>query len=323
MMDNRPFGWCFIGIGRLAEKVAAEITPSGRHRIVSAYTRRMERCREFGAKYGAKACAAVQEAVTAPGVDGVYVVTPHNNHYESAKAALEAGKSVLCEKPITTDAGQARELFRLAREKNIYLAEAMWTWFAPTANRVKQWVDEGRFGEIKKASASYHVNIRDRGGRVTDPNCAGGALLDLGIYPITYLYRLFGKPAQVECRGILEDGIDLCENVVLTFPGGARYTATVSLKDNEGLEWLRIEGSGASVAIPGFHAAGGAVLRRGQRTLDQVEGSGGYLNEFDLAAEEIREGRTESRLVPAQATLDVMEILDECRRQMGLVYPFE
>lgn len=322
-MDNRPFGWCFIGTGRLAEKVAAEITPSGRHRIVSVYTRRMERCREFAAQYGALACQNIQEALSAPRVDGVYVVTPHTNHYESAKAALEAGKSVLCEKPIATDAGQGRELFRLAREKNAYLAEAMWTWFAPTANRVKQWMDEGRFGEIRQVTANYHANIRSRGGRVTDPNCAGGALLDIGIYPITYLYRLFGRPVQVECRGILEDGIDLCEDVELAFSGGARYTASVSLNDNQGMEWLRIKGSGASVAIPGFHAANGATLRKGWRTLDQVKGSGGYLNEFDLAAGEIRAGFSESRFVPAQATLDVMEILDECRRQMGLVYPFE
>lgn len=322
-MDSKPFGWCFIGTGGLAEKVAAEITPSGQHRIVSVYTRRMERCREFAAQYGALACPTIREALSAPGVDGVYVVTPHTNHYESTKAALEVGKSVLCEKSITTDAEQARELFRLAREKNVYLAEAMWTWFAPTANRVKQWVDEGRFGKIRQVTASYHVNIRGRGGRVTDPNRAGGALLDIGIYPITYLYRLFGKPVQVECRGILEGGIDLCEDVELTFPGGARYTASVSLKDNRGLEWLRIKGTEASVSIPGFHAANGASLRKGWRTLDQVKGSGDYLNEFNLAAREIRDGLAESRFVPPQATLDVMDILDECRRQMGLVYPFE
>lgn len=322
-MGNRPFGWCFIGAGRLAEKVAAQIVPSGRHRIVSVYTRRMERCREFAAKYGALACPAIQEALSAPGVDGVYVVTPHNDHYDSTKTALEAGKAVLCEKPITTDAGQARELFRLAREKNAYLAEAMWTWFAPTANRVKQWVDEGRFGELRQVTANYHANIRGRAGRITDPSRAGGALLDIGIYPITYFYRLFGKPVQVDCRGVLEGGIDLCEDVELTFSDGVRYAASISLKDDRGLEWLRMKGSEASVSIPWFHAANGAALRKGWRTLDRVKGSGGYLNEFDLVAGEIREGLAESRFVPSQATLDVMDILDECRRQMGLVYPFE
>lgn len=322
-MDSRPFCWCFIGSGRLAERVAAEIIPSRRHRIVSVFTRRIERCREFAARYGALACSTIQEALSVPEVEGVYVVTPHNNHYESTKAALETGKNVLCEKPITTDTGQARELFRLAREKNAYLAEAMWTWFAPTANRVKEWVDEGRFGEIRQVLANYHINIRGRAGRVTDPNCAGGALLDIGIYPITYLYRLFGKPLQVECRGILADGIDLCEDVGLTFAGGVCCKASISLKDIKGLEWFRIQGSNASVSIPGFHAAGGAVLRQGWRRLDQVKGSGSYLNEFDLAVGEIREGLIGSRFVPPQATLDVMGILDECRHQMGLVYPFE
>lgn len=323
MSNETAFRWCFIGTGTLAAKVAKEITATGRHRIVSAYTRRMEKCRAFADQYGARACADAAEATAAPDVDGVYVVTPHSNHYEYVKLALELGKPVLCEKAFTTDAKQARELIELAEEKGIYLAEAMWTWFSPIAQQVKQWVTDGAFGEIQQVIANYHMNSRGYAPRVTDPNRAGGALLDVGVYPITYLYRLFGKPESVRCVGRLEKGIDLTEDVTMAFPGGAVYTASASIVDYKGLEKLKIVGTNASTSIRFFHFANKAVLRRKHGKNEIVRGDGSMTNEFDRAAEEIRAGLTESKFVPHQATLDVMEIMDECRRQMGLVYPFE
>lgn len=317
------FNWCFIGTGTLAGKVAKEITKSGRHSIVSVYSRRMEKCREFAMPYGALPCATAQEAITAPGVDAVYIVTPHNSHYEYVKLALKLGKPVLCEKPFTVEAKQAEELIWLAEEKGIYLAEAMWTWFSPIANQVKAWLDGGEFGEIQEVIANYHMNSRGYAPRVTDPNRAGGALLDVGVYPITYLYRLFGNPAAVKCDGVLEGGIDLKEDVAMTFSNGRTFTASVSIVDFKGLERLKIVGDKASVSIRFFHSANSVKLRRKTGKNETFRGDGSMLNEFDRAAEEIREGLTESRLVPHQATLEVMKILDQCRAQMGLVYPFE
>lgn len=323
MSAENAFHWCFIGTGTLAGKVAKEITASGRHRIVSVYTRRMEKCRAFAEPYGALACAGAEEAITAPEVDGIYVVTPHSSHYEYVKLALELGKPVLCEKAFTTDAKQAEELIRLAEEKGVYLAEAMWTWFSPVAQQVKQWLDDGEFGEITKVVANYHMNSKGYAPRVTDPNRAGGALLDVGVYPITYLYRLFGKPTEVKCAGVLENGIDLSEDVTMVFPGGESYTASASIADYKGLERLKIVGTKASVSIPFFHMANKATLRRKDGKNQAFKGNGSMTNEFDRVAEEIRSGRTESRFVPHETTLDVMRIMDECRRQMGLVYPFE
>lgn len=328
-MDNQPssrhapFGWCFIGTGRLAYQVAAEILGSGRHRIVSAYSRRVESAWEFTGKFGGGAFETAGEAIGAPGVDGVYVVTPHNAHYEYVKAALELGKSVLCEKPFTTDAGQTRELFELAEEKGVYLAEAMWTWFSPVAQKVKAWLEDGEFGRIESVTANYRLDMRNYATRLTDPARAGGALLDIGVYPITYLYRLFGRPERVVCAGVLEDGIDLEENVDMTFPGGQTYRASVSMREVEGVESFAIDGTKAKIAIPWFHMAGEAKLERKNGPAETFTGDGGYLNEFDVAAKEIRSGARESARVPKRATIDVMEIMDACRRQMGLVYPFE
>lgn len=317
------FNWCFIGAGRLARGVAREITRSGRHRVVSVYARRPERCREFARPYGALPCATAAEAIAAAGVDAVYIVTPHSTHYEYAKLALELGKPVLCEKPFATDAGQAEELIRLARSKGLYIAEAMWTWFSPVANQVKSWLDSGEFGELKKVKFTYHAAIKNGASRLTDPNQAGGALLDIGVYPITYLYRLFGNPVKVECAGELENGVDLREDVAMTFSDGGRYVASISMADWTGLERMSIKGTKASLTTFFYHNAGRVKLKRKQGKNEVFKGDGSMLNEFDLVAREIREGLAESRYVPYQSTLDVMRVLDECRRQLGLVYPFE
>ncbi len=138
MATLSKFNWCFIGAGTLANIVAKEVLPSGRHRIAAVYTRNAQKCRDFAGKYGGTTCDSAEAAICAPDVDGVYIVTPHTSHYQYAKLALSLGKPVLCEKPITVTTAEAAELFALAEEKCVYLAEAMWTWFSPIAQKVKQ-----------------------------------------------------------------------------------------------------------------------------------------------------------------------------------------
>ena len=317
------FRWAFIGTGTLARGVIRELLPSGRHRIASVYTRRWEKCQEFAEETGAFAARSAEEAINRADVDGVYIVTPHNSHYEYAKLALSLGKPVLCEKPVTTDSRQAEELIALSKEKGVYFAEGMWTWFSPIANQVKAWLDAGEYGELEKVSVTYRVNVIHYAPRLADPQLAGGALLDSGIYPITYLYRLFGKPVSVSCRGKLKDGIDLGERVTLGFADGRSITADISMVDRRNWEWLRIIGSRARTDLRAFHYANEVTLRLKNGKAIHFSGDGSMLNEFDRVAEEIRAGRTDSLLVPQQCTLDVMRILDECRRQMGLIYPFE
>lgn len=322
-MENKVFNWCFIGAGKLAHRVANSILPSGRHKITSVYTRSFEKGKAFAEKFGGTAYETAKEAITAPDVDGVYVVTTHDCHYEYVKLALQLGKPVLCEKAFTITADEARELVALAKEKDLYLAEAMWTWFGTTAHKVKEWLDNGEFGELEEVSLTYNMNSQKYAERVTDPNRAGGALLDVGVYPITYMYRLFGKPTKVVCSGVLENGIDLCEKVDLTFENGKTYSCTASICDFKGLETLKIKGSKAKIKFMFYHFMNKVKLVRKKGKNEVFNGNGGYLREFDVAASEIREGLKESRLVPLDATVDVMEIMDECRRQMGLVYPFE
>ena len=317
------FNWAFIGTGTLAKTVADLITATGRHRIVSVYTRNYEKGLAFAQKYGAQACRTAEEAISAPGVDGVYIVTPHTSHYEYAKQALLLDRPVLCEKPVSTDTAKTAELLQLSEERGVYFAEAMWTWFAPVANKVKEWLDAGEYGEVRRLHMTYHLRSIGYAPRVSDPNMAGGALLDIGIYPLTYIYRLFGMPERIECRGRLKDGIDTGEHVTLYYPGGRKYTWSASILDLWGLERLVLQGTKGSTRLWFYHNAGRVKLYRKHGVDETFRGDGGYVHEFDTAASEIRAGLTESPLVPHRATLEVMQLMAECRRQMGLVYPFE
>lgn len=318
------FRWCFIGTGTLAKQVAKQLSDSGKHELVSCYTRNFEKCKEFAAKYQCKACESAEEAITAEGVEAVYVVTPHNAHFRYVKQALELGRPVLCEKAFTVEASETDELIAIAREKKIYLAEAMWTWFSPAANQVKKWIDEEKIGKIKSADFTYHMKSVNYAERVADPKRAGGALLDITIYPITYAYRLWGMPVKIESTGNIQNGIDYGEDVVLTFANGVRANISASIADFKGFEKMRIKGERGEISAFLYHAMNKVTCKKGMLKKEVFSGPGpkinSYLDEFDTVADEIRQGLTESEKVPLPATSDVMHILDEVRGQIGLVY---
>ena len=322
-MSEKAFQWCFIGTGKLAGGVAEQLTATGRHQVRSVCSRRFEKAKEFAEKWGGEAYEDAASAISAEGVDGVYIVTPHSSHYEMAKLALSLGKPVLCEKPFTMRAEEARDLFRIAMEKKVYLVEGMWTWFAPVANQVSKWVDEGEIGEIKSVETHFLVNVLNYAPRLTDPNLAGGALLDSGVYPLTYLYRLFGKPTDVKCVGNLQGGIDLSEEIELTFENGLKTNLSVAINAEKYDNHILIRGTKGEIYSEGINCSDKAELRRKDGETEIFREPTTMINEFDKTAEEIRLGRIESVYVPAQATIDVMEIMDECRKQMNLVYPFE
>ena len=318
------FNWCFIGCGKLAHTVAEQMKKHGGHKIVSCYTRDLEKCKAFADKYGSVAYDNASDAITAEGVDGVYVVTPHNAHHRFTKLALELGKPVLCEKAFTVTSMETEELISLAKEKNLYLCEAMWTWFSPAANKVKYWVDSGEIGQARGADFTYHMMSVNYAPRNSDPRRAGGALLNITVYPIAYAYRLFGYPTKIESEGKLVGGIDHGEEIKMTFAGGEVVNISASMVDTDGFEKMTIYGERGKIKAPLYHASGIASLRRGLFN-SKLYLSGGklfnsYMDEFDKVAEEIRRGLTESEIYPLKSTLDVMKIMDEIRGQIGLEY---
>ncbi len=311
------FRWAFIGAGKLAHSVAEEVTKSGRHEVVAVYSHTSEKCREFAESLGAKAAASAAAAIGSDNVDGVYVVTPHTSHVEYAPLATRMGKPVLCEKPLSINLKSTEELIRLAEEKKVYLSEAMWTWFSPVSHKVKEWLDAGEYGNLKKIFASFHMIGPKSAKRLWDPALGGGAILDIGIYPIAYLYRLFGMPESITCDAEVRGGVDVRDRIEMNFANGLKGEITISMLDVLGLEGFCLKGDKASTSMMFCHSSNSAKLVRKNGPNEDFHADGSICNEFDCVAREIRAGQTESLLVPHQATLDVMKLMEECLRQAG------
>lgn len=315
------FRWAYIGSGNIAGSTARDIT-KGEHTIASVYSRNFQKAEGFANKYSAAAFDDFERAVNRVDVDGVYIATPHTSHVQYAVRAMELGKPVLCEKPVGVSVGDVDRLIDTARKTGVYFCEAMWTWFSDVALTVKKWVKNGEIGDVKDVVINYMFPgiLMPKTSRVLTPETAGGALLDVGIYPITYCYNLFGYPSKITCTGKLKDGIDISETVILEYSG---FKCTLNMSLCSLKENCTIKGSKGEISLPAFfHMASKAVLKN-ENGKQVFRGKTDYLTEFTRAAQEIREGKTESSYIPFEATRACMQIMDECRKQMNLVYPFE
>ncbi|MCR4593516.1 MAG: Gfo/Idh/MocA family oxidoreductase [Clostridiales bacterium] len=313
------FRWAYVGSGNIAKSTARSIT-KGKHRITAVYSRNTEKGQVFAKKYNAVFYPDFESLLESGDFDAVYIATPHTSHLDYSIRAMNAGKPVLCEKPVGISTDEVCRIIDSSRENNVYFCEAMWTWFSDMATGVKTWIDEKALGDITDVHIDYSFPglMMSKNSRVLTPETAGGALLDVGIYPITYCYRLFGYPDSISCTGTIKNGIDISETVVLGYEG---FDCTLEMSLDKLKEGCRISGTKGSIDIPFFHVARIATLKAGKKK--RLKGKTDYLTEFNHVAEEIRSGKKESVFVPLKATEDCMRIMDECRKQMNLIYPFE
>lgn len=314
------FRWAYIGSGSIAANTARSITRGG-HAITAVYSRNTESAKRFAAKYGANVFESFDALLKSDCFDAVYIATPHTSHPEYSLGAMRAGKPVLCEKPVGVSVKDVDLLIEASEKNGVYFCEAMWTWFPDVARQVKECVDSGRIGKIKSVRINYAFPglLMDKNSRVRKPETAGGALLDIGIYPITYCYNLFGFPERIKCSGTVRGGIDTAETVTLGYGG---FDCTLKMSLSRLKESCVIKGEKGRISIPVFHMAALVNISTGNGK-ERITGRTDYLTEFTRAGEEIKAGRTESAYIPHKATRDCMLIMDECRRQMNLKYPFE
>ncbi len=316
------FRWVIIGCGSIANKVASELVRYEEFEICAVWNRTKQRAEQFAKKYGGKVFDTAEEALKSGGADCAYIATTHDMHLYYSKLAIQFGVPVLCEKPVTVNLRQAEELINFAQEKGVYFAEAMWTWHNPVSLKVKEWIYENKIGEIKRFYASFAVPMVQfiKNPRLTTPELIGGALLDIGIYPVRYAMELFGIPKLVECRGVVSGGVDYEETIILNYDN-FKAEIFVSMKRLKG-EKLVIEGSEGKICVPLYHKAKSAKLRGKYReTFKSVNFLYGL--QFENTAKEIKSGLKDSKFCPLECTLETMAVLDECRRQLGLKYPCE
>ena len=315
------FNWCFIGTGKIARKVAKELVTNPGHRIVSVFNRTKAKAKKFAKIYNSTVYESALEAINDPRVDGVYIATTNETHFYFAKLCLENHKPVLCEKPITGNTKELKELIKLSQENNTLLKEAMWTWYNPVADKVKQWIKEERIGKILSVDCIFNMPIfgyNKAKGRYINPSRYGGALLDLGVYSVRYVYELFGKPKAITAKGKLYNGIDLFNDSIFEYDG---FKAHVSSQINALVgEHCIIKGEKGTIKVPLFHMANKAVLKTKEGKEVFRDRKKKFATQFRVVAEYIK-GEMPNTLVSLDSSVAVMELMDEIRKQIGVVFP--
>ena len=288
--------------------------------------RRLESAREFAADFGAgTAYGSYRELVEDPDVDVVYVASPHGLHREHALMALEAGKPVLCEKAMTLNARHAAELVAVAREKQLFLMEAMWMRCNPTIRRIQQVLATGQIGSVTQVRADLGFRVTaPPTDRLLDPALGGGALLDMGVYPLTFAHLFLGEPSQVAAAATLSDlGVDLNLALALAYDSGAVASLTASMTGPSPRTASIVTELGRIDLPDPFHHPTSVTWTSGEHveTLGEPLIGGGLAHEAIEVIRCLRSGEIESPLVPLDESVALLGLTDRIREQIGVRYP--
>ncbi|MCR5256323.1 MAG: Gfo/Idh/MocA family oxidoreductase [Acetatifactor sp.] len=318
-----------LGAGNIANAMADAI--NGLDDSVKAYgvaSRSLEKSAEFARRHGfEKAYGSYEEMLNDPEVDLVYVATPHSHHYEHIKLCLAHGKAVLCEKAFTANSIQAAEVMAMAEEKGILLTEAMWTRYIPTRNELLHIIESGEIGEVISVEADFSIPL-SHVERLQRPELAGGPLLDLGVYCLTFAAMFLGPDVigmDSTCQKY-ETGVDATDMIVLRFPKGkAAYlrTSMVSGSRNEG----RINGTKGYIQVYNLNDLSKYVVydKAGNVVREVIPKyiANGYEYEVLSCKKALEEGKIECPEMPHAETMRIMNMMDDLRKSWGVIYPFE
>ncbi|MDX2250419.1 MAG: Gfo/Idh/MocA family oxidoreductase [Bacteroidia bacterium] len=321
--------WGILATGKIAHKFAQGLQLLPGAVIQAIGSRSAESAKNFADTYRIPNIHTSYESLAAdPEVDVIYVATPHPGHKEHSLLCLENGKHVLCEKPFAVNAREAQIMVAKAREKNLFLMEAMWTRFMPANVELRKILQDQVIGEVRMLTADFGFASQfDALSRIYNPDLAGGALLDVGIYPISFAYMVFGQePVHLSSTAsICSTGVDDQSAYLFGYANGALARLSSSVATETSREAV-IHGAKGFIRVPLFWKASEIYL--------QVEGKEGVTYKFpypgtglQFQAKEvmdcIREGKTESTIMPLDETLRIMHCLDRIRAQWGMKYPME
>ncbi|RED58592.1 Gfo/Idh/MocA family protein [Cohnella lupini] len=329
MTDQRKVKWGIMGPGGISSSFAKDMIHAPGAELVAVGGRSKEKAEEFANRFGAaRSYGSCEELATDPEVEIVYIGTLHPAHKENALTLIRGGKAILCEKPFTMSAAEAREIVELARERGVFVMEAMWTRHLPPIAKVRGWLREGRIGETRLLKAEFGFDAGwNPESRLLDPAKGGGTLLDAGIYPVSFASLVFGEqPSRIlSSAHIGETGVDEQFSLLFEYDGGR----TASLQGAVRL-WMNndawIYGTKGKIHVPQFLFASEATLHvdgEEAETFKDDRVAQGYAFETIASMNAIREGRLESPIMPLDETIAIMGTLDAIRAQWNLKYPME
>lgn len=322
------FSWGILGPGGIARAFAKDLTLLEGHTIGAVGSRSLANAQSFADEFGGTAYGSYEELVNDSTIDAIYVATPHPAHHDNVILALNAGKPVLCEKPFAVNAHEAQAMVDAASRNNVALMEAMWARFLPHYAKVREIVASGVLGPILSIHADHGQRLADQNiPRLVEPQLAGGALLDLGIYPISFAHMILGNPLSIKSTAVMTDkGVDAQTSMIFTYDNGAQSILTTTMIEQTpcravvaGLNgWLEIDRTfynPASMRV---------VLNDGSITQYPSQYSGhGLREQAEIFKQLVQSGKFESEILSWQDTVDIMKTMDTVREQIGLKYPFE
>ena len=323
---SRKIRWGIISTGRIARKFAnaTKLLPDAE--LVAVGSRSREAADAFGKEFDVPRRHASYEDLVADGeVDAVYVATPHPFHLPNTVLALQAGKHVLCEKPLAVNAGEAAEMIRVARAQGLFLMEAMWTRFLPVWVDIKARLDSGELGEIAHVQANFGVPMSPDEARIHEPRLAGGGLLDLGVYPISLASWLLGKPAKVwSWATMTPTNVDERAAMLFTYAGGSFAMLSSAIDVWTTCEAEIVTQKGCIRAKRLWHEAQSYEIVTPDAT-DVVTKpfENGFQFQISHVMNRIRRGQTESDVMSLDESLQIMKTMDDLRAEWGFKYPFE
>lgn len=326
---TQTINWGILGPGAISRKFATGLADADGARLLAVGSRSHERAKTFADTFGfERVYGSYEELLNDADVDVVYIGTPHSFHKDHTLLCLNHGKHVICEKPFAINAAEAQQMIELAQEKGLVLMEAMWSRFLPTLTMVRAIINEGAIGEVRMVTADFgfRTNVNPEG-RLFDLTLGGGALLDVGIYPLSLAFMVLGRPSQISATAhIGETGVDEQTAVLLTYDDGQMACLQTAVRLTTPHEafilgtdgWLKIE-------APWWVSDKLTMRRHGgeEEKLDLPFKGNGYTHEAEEMMRLIRSGETESDVIPLDESLAIIETMDEIRRQIGLRYPME
>ena len=327
IMTEKNVRWGILGTGGIASTFASDLPLVPGAELAAVGSRTGAAATAFAERHGfARAHGSWAELAADPGVDVIYVATPHAFHLDAALACLAGGKAVLCEKPMTLDHASSARLVQEAGSRGVFLMEAMWMRCNPAVRRIVELVDEGAIGEVTAVHADFGLQGPfEATHRLRDPALGGGALLDLGVYPLNLAHLILGSPATVHSWARLTaEGVDDNTGMLLGYDSGAVAALTCSLV-GETRNAASITGTLGRIDLPqGFFVPRSFLLHRAGAEPEEItypfEGSG-YQYEAAEVQRCLAEGLLESPLMPHRTTLEIMTLMDTIRAQLGVVYP--
>ena len=321
--------WGILGTGGIAEMFVSDVLANG-FTVAAVGSRSQESADRFAEKFGIATAHPSYEALAAdPGVDIVYVATPHPMHAENSALAIHGGKHVLVEKPFTINAAEAEKLVDLAAEKNIVILEAMWTRWLPHMVRLREIIAAGTIGDLRTVIADHNQKLPTAPEhRINNLALGGGALLDLGIYPVSFAWDILGEPSTVHAiSSPTATGVDRQTAILLGYADGQQAVLHTAL-DTAGPNSASVIGTDGWIAIKGtfyvptsftVYDSTGAVVEEYESDVAQR----GMQFQAWEAERLVAAGVTAGDVLPPSQSVAIMRTLDEVRRQIGLAYPGE